>query len=186
MNKLVIYGSIYGATKDYANELANSIDANIVSIKDIDANDLDAFDVIVIGSGIYASGLVASKKIHKILKNYKDKNKKFIVYTVGIADPKNNAKHLHDLVYKQLPKEECATFELFHLRGCLDYSKLSLKHKIMMFMLKQMIKHKKQKTIEDEYILKTYGSVVNFVDFDTLKPIVDSVNAFENSKNEKV
>ena len=89
MNNIIIYASNYGATKDYANKLALELDANIINIKDVNPKYLDAYDLIVIGSGLYASGLNESKKILKILKMYKDSNKKFIIFTVGIADPEN-------------------------------------------------------------------------------------------------
>ena len=175
MNNIIIYASNYGATKDYANKLALELDANIINIKDVNPKYLDAYDLIVIGSGLYASGLNESKKILKILKMYKDSNKKFIIFTVGIADPENinTVKAINKLMVMAYPSEVCAEYKLFNLRGALNYKKLNMKHRAMMFMLKLMLKHKKEKTPEDEYILNTYGTQINFVNYETLNPIIN-------------
>ncbi|MPM49862.1 hypothetical protein SDC9_96595 [bioreactor metagenome] len=57
----------------------------------------------------------------------------------------------------------------------MDYSKLSLKHSMMMKMLKAMIlkKDKSELSEEDKQIIDTYGTVIDFTDKETIKPIIE-------------
>ena len=60
---------------------------------------------------------------------------------------------------------------------CIDYSTMGIKHKLMMsFMHHRLSKMPEDKlNAESKTILETYGKTVDYVDFDTLQPIVDSL-----------
>jgi len=62
----------------------------------------------------------------------------------------------------------------FHLRGCIDYSELSLIHKSMMAMLRRMLLKKDTASLtnEDRQLLATYGKRVDFINRDAILPLV--------------
>ena len=64
--------------------------------------------------------------------------------------------------------------KIFHLRGSIDYSTMGLKHKLMMkFMHSRLSKMPEEElNAESKIILETYGKKVDYVDFNTLQPIV--------------
>ena len=66
---------------------------------------------------------------------------------------------------------------IFHLRGGIDYSKLNFKHKTMMKMLYHSLKNKpiESLTQEDKALIETYNTKVDFVDYDSLKQIVEVI-----------
>lgn len=64
-------------------------------------------------------------------------DKKLIVATVGLADPtdKENTDQIKGGVKKQLPAGVYEKATVLHLRGEIDYTRLSFKHKTMMSLL---------------------------------------------------
>ena len=66
---------------------------------------------------------------------------------------------------------------IFHLRGGIDYRKLSFKHKMMMTLLYKKAEKlpEDQKTAEVRAMLETFNSKVDFVDFSRLAYIAESI-----------
>ena len=64
--------------------------------------------------------------------------------------------------------------KVFFLRGVLDYSKLNLKHKTMMWMLVNYLKRKPEKDLpkDGDKLISTYGKTVNFIDRNSIKPLI--------------
>ena len=157
MNKIIIYGSCYGTTQKYAGELSARTGIRSVSYKDI--KDIDPYQTVIYLGGLYAGGVEGMKKTLKTLTGISDK--KIIIVTVGLADPadKQNTEH--------------------HLRGGIDYSKLSLLHKTMMKMVykKAVDVPEEEKTAEIRAMIETYNKQVDFVDLKSLDPVINEVTA---------
>ena len=79
----VIYKSKYGATKQYAVWIAESLEANIFEATDVSPSLLMEYDVIIFGGGLYANGINGVKLVTK------NPCKSLVVFTVGLADPEN-------------------------------------------------------------------------------------------------
>lgn len=64
--------------------------------------------------------------------------------------------------------------KVFHLRGAINYAKLSPVHKAMMAMLHKIISGKDPQSlrIEDKQMLATYGKAVDFTNKATILPII--------------
>ena len=103
-----------------------------------------------------------------------------IVVTVGLADVQDeqNIKNIRHALQQQLSPELFHGSKFFHLRGGIDYSKLSFKHKTMMTLLYKVTKNKPREnmTAEDQAMVDSYNKKVDFVDFQALKPIVEEIN----------
>ena len=106
-------------------------------------------------------------------------DKKLIVVTVGLADPtdQENTDHIKGGVKKQLPAGVYEKATVLHLRGAIDYTKLSFKHKTMMGLLVRKAKNlpEEKKNAEVRAMIETYNQVVDFVDFDSLSSIIDEL-----------
>lgn len=74
-----------------------------------------------------------------------------------------------------MPEHLLKNSSVFHLRGGIDYSKLNFKHKTMMKMLYHSLKNKPVESLmqEDKALIETYNKKVDFVDYDSLKQIVE-------------
>ena len=164
MKSLIIYGSQYGTTKRYAERFAEMTGFPVISYEDM--------RVIYFG-GLYAGGV---KGLKNAVKRF-SLNTKLIIVTVGLADvcDKENISNIRNSISRQVPEDLLKSAFVFHLRGGIDYQKLSFKHKTMMTLLYNKIKNlpEDKKTAEDKALIETFNSKVDFVDFDSLNPIAE-------------
>ena len=176
MKKIIIYGSKYGTTKQYAEELSKKTNIEVLSYSDI--RDINKYDEIIYIGALYAGGVLG---MYKTLNKIRDiSNKKIILVTVGLSDPKDekNINNIISGIRKQLSNNIFDKAKIFHLRGGIDYSKLSFTHRTMMNLLYKKVKNlpEDEKTEEIKALIKTYNQKVNFIDFSTLKDIIEEMN----------
>ena len=176
MCKIIIYGSKYGTTKKYAEELARRINVKAVLFDRV--KDINGYDTIIYLGALYAGGVLGMAKTLKKITDVSDK--KIILATVGLADPTNkeNTDNIKNSIKKQLTANIAAKTKIFHLRGGIDYSNLSFTHKTMMSMLYKKAKNmpEEKKTAEVRAMIDTYNQKVDFIDFSGLDNIVAEVD----------
>ena len=177
MNKdmIIIFGSCYGTTKQYADELSGRIGCEAVSFENV--SDINAYQTIIYMGGLYAGGVQGMKKTLKKLSDISDKN--ICIVTVGLADPtdKKNIEHIRKNIKMQVSEELYNKALVFHLRGGIDYSELNFLHKKMMGMVykKAVSVPEEERDAEISAMIETYNKQVDFVDFDSLDSIVQSL-----------
>ncbi len=174
-NTIVIYESKYGHTKRYATWIAESLSCPLFERKRVTSTDLQNADTIIYGGGLYAGGVSGIKLL---TENWElICNKKIAVFTCGLASPKEptNEAHIREGIAQVLPADMLAKITLFHLRGGIDYPKLSLVHKAMMAMMHKMLlkKAENELTLEDKSLLETYGGVVDFCSKESIGELVE-------------
>ena len=174
-NNIIIYGSCYGTTKKYAEELSGRLDCEAVSYENV--NDINSYKTIIYMGGLYAGGVQGMKKTLKKLSDISDKN--ICIVTVGLADPtdEKNIEHIRKKLKTQVSEELFNKALVFHLRGGIDYSELSFLHKKMMGMVykKAVSVPVEERDAEISAMIETYNKQVDFVDFDSLDSIVQSL-----------
>lgn len=174
-NKIVvIYKSKYGSSKKYAQWIAEEVKGDLFDASEIKVEMLKEYDTIVYGGGLYASGISGISLITKNFDIIKDK--KIIVYTVGLAST-DKKEVFAPIIEKNFPKEIIDNIKFFHFRGGIDYKKLNLVHKAMMAMLKKVVSKKPEDklTDDDKGLLATYGDKVDFTDKSAIVPLVNYI-----------
>ncbi len=168
---VVIYKSKYGATKKYAQWIAQALEADLFDIKQINAQDLGKYQTIVYGGGLYASGIIGSDFITKNFSAIKEK--RIVVFTVGLANPQLTDYTI--IIEKNFPSAMRESMKIFHLRGAIDYKRISIKHKAMMSLLIKKVRNIDEKDRDDEIrlMLDTYGQSVDFTDQSTILALVN-------------
>lgn len=173
MKNLIIYGSCYGSTKQYALKFAKMTCIEVISYTEI-KNTLD-YDHIIYFGALYAGGLKGLKKSIKKIK----KDTRLSVVTVGLADVNDDktVNHIKLSLSRQIPDEFLENIRFFHLRGKIDYPHLHIVHKIMMKMLYLQVKHHsvESQDANTQLFLQTYGKKIDFVDFHSLSIIKDEL-----------
>ena len=176
MNSIIIYGSHYGTTKQYAEELSKRTNIKAISFKKFNQQINDYDNIIYLGA-LYAGGVLGMSKTLKKLNNIS--NKKILIATVGLSDPTDevNKSNIRNNIKNQIPKEVLEKAKIFHLRGGIDYSKLNFAHKTMMKLLYNAVKNlpKEKQTAEDRAMIETYNKKVNFIDFSSLDKIANEI-----------
>ena len=176
MNSIIIYGSHYGTTKQYAEELSKRTNIKAISFKKFNQQINDYDNIIYLGA-LYAGGVLGMSKTLKKLNNIS--NKKILIATVGLSDPTDevNKNNIRNNIKNQIPKEVLEKAKIFHLRGGIDYSKLNFAHKTMMKLLYNAVKNlpNEKQTAEDRAMIETYNKNVNFIDFSSLDKIDNEI-----------
>ena len=176
MNRIIVYGSHYGTTRQYAEELSRRTNIKVISFKKINQQINDYDNIIYLGA-LYAGGVLGMSKTLKKLNNIS--NKKILIATVGLSDPTDevNKNNIRNNIKNQIPKEVLEKAKIFHLRGGIDYSKLNFAHKTMMKLLYNAVKNlpEEKQTAEDRAMIETYNKKVNFIDFSSLDKIANEI-----------
>lgn len=168
----VIYKSLCGHTKEYAEWISQELNADLIENTKLSPQTLEKYDVIIYGGGLYASGILGAKLISG---NYdKLKEKKIIIFMVGATISPTEEGYKRVIGYNFTNKMQ-ENIKFFYLRGGIDYSKLSLVHKMMLTTKKKAIEKMTERDEEQELFLQTFGSTIKFSDKNTIQPLVDYV-----------
>lgn len=175
MNNIIIYGSNYGTTEQYAKELSKRTNIEAISFENV--QEINKYDKIIYIGGLYAGGVLGMSKTLRKLTNIQ--NKTIIIATVGLADPtdEKNINNIRNNIKVQISKEIYDKAKIFHLRGGIDYSKLKFFHKTMMKLLYNAVKNIPQEKLssENKAMIETYNKKVNFVNFSDLDKIISEI-----------
>ena len=175
MSPIIIYGSCYGSTKQYAEELSKRTNIEAISFKNV--KKINAYNTIIYLGGVYAGGVLGMAKTIKKLKDFS--NKKIIIVTVGLSDPTDevNKNNIRNNIKNQIQKEIFEKAKIFHLKGGIDYSKLNFAHKTMMKLLYNSVKNlpEEKLTAEDRAMIETYNKKIDFIDFSSLEQIISEI-----------
>ena len=175
MKDVILYGSQYGSTYRDAQKLSEQTGIPAISYKDAPA--LSDRKTIVYLGGLYAGGVLG---LAKTLRSFSfQSGQKLIIVTVGLADPNEpeNQDNIRASLQRQLSPELFGRAKIFHLRGGIDYQKLSFGHRMMMKLLYQSLHRMppEKQTAENRALIETFGKQVDFTDFSTLEPIIQEI-----------
>ena len=170
MSKIaVIYKSKYGASKRYAQWIAEELNASLFDVSGIKPSQLTDYDVVIYGGGLYAGVINGVRIVSDNLC------KTLVVFTVGLTDPETT--DYSEILAKNFKTEYLQKIKVFHLRGGADLNKLSLIHKGMIAMLKKIAVKKlpADRTNEEHAILEISDGNVDFSDKSAIDPLVEYV-----------
>ena len=173
MKGIIVYGSNYGTTRTYAQELARRTGWPAVDWQQ--AKNLADYEAVVYLGGLYAGGVVGLKAVLPHLEQAPAQ--KLVVVTEGVADPAEpeNVAHIRASLQKQLPGALYQKAQFAHLRGGIDYSLLNFNHRAMMWAMVQMLKKRppEQQSAEDREIIRTYNQKVDFTDLASVEQVLE-------------
>ena len=172
MNAIILYGSRYGTAQRYAQALADQTGLPVRPFQQ--AGDLTVYDTFVYFGSLYAGKILGLSKTLSALNP--EQVDRLLVATVGLADPKvpESVATARSSLDKQIPPALLEKTHHVHLRGCIDYEVLTLKHRLMMKGLVSYLKKQplEKQTRENREIIDTYGQKADFVDLSRLDQIL--------------
>ena len=143
MSGIILYKSKYGATKKYADWIAERTGFSCVETDDADIKKIVDYDVIILGGGIYASGISGLSFLKKNIG--KLKGKKIILFCCGASPYEQKA---FETVVQHNLKDEHAGLPCFYCRGTFDMSAMSFKDRTLCKMLRKMLSKKNPEDYE--------------------------------------
>lgn len=174
MKTIVIYNSQTGFTKRYAEWIAEAAGGDCLELSAAKKKDLTAYEAIVFG------GWACAGSISKIswFKNNIDKwaDKKLIAFCVG-AGPIDSPQ-IEPTLKRNFSETEQKKINVFYCPGGFNYEKMSASSKLMMKMFIKMLKAKKNKTKEEQAMIKMISSSYDISDKKYIEPILQCLKEF--------
>ncbi len=173
MRIAVVYRSKTGFTKKYAEWLAPELSADVFEASRCSVEKLTDYDMIIYGGGLYGGGINGVKMITRDLD--KLQGKKIIVFATGASPVRKEV--IEEIRNRNFYVEQQEQIPFFYLRGGFDYSKLNLKDKMMMVVLKIYLKRKKELTADDRGMLAAYENPVDFTRKEELEELIGYIKS---------
>lgn len=163
---IITWSTVYGSSRAYAQALAGKLGLEAHPIAEAGVSD---GDILIHFGGLYAGGFCGLRRFIHLASS---KDVTAVMATVGLADPAkpHNREKIEEDISKHLPQGLNGRVRFFHFRGAMDYKKLSIKHRAMMWALVCMLKKKDPSSLsdEDKSLIATYGQKTDFIDFEEL------------------
>ncbi len=175
MKAIVIYNSQTGFTKRYAEWIAEAAGVDCVALSVAKKKDLTPYDTIIFGSWACAGG------INKIswFKGNMDKwtGKKLVAFCVG-ASPIENPE-IETALKRIFSEAEQKKVKIFYCPGGFNYEKMAVPFQLAMKVFIKTLKAKKDKTEEDEIMIKMISSSYDISDKKYIEPILECLKNFD-------
>lgn len=172
MKTIVIYNSQTGFTKRYAEWIAGECGADCFELGEAKKKNMDVYDAVIFGGWACAGNIKKLSWFKKQISKWNDK--KLIVYCVG-ASPLENPD-LETTLRRNFNEEEWERVHVFYCPGGLNYEKMSASSRFAMKMLLKVLKAKKDKTEQDEAMIKMISSSYDISDKKYIAPIIECLN----------
>lgn len=175
MRGIILYASKYGATKQYADWLAEETGFDCIETKRAKISDIRQYDTIVHGGGIYASSIAGLSFLKKNIGQLQ--GKKIIVFCDGASPYEEKAfeqMKSHNL------KDLLAGLPCFYCRGAWDFERMSFADKTLCKMLLKAVSKKSPEKCEvwERALLEAGFNKYNWTDKSYLKPILESLRSY--------
>ena len=171
MKTLVLYTSLTGFTRRYAEWIAEALGEEAKPLDEADEEALANAEVVIFGGSLHASGITGLAKLKERLPNPEAKH--LAVFAVG-ATPTGD-KLREDLLSENFSASERERIDFFYLRGGFDFRKLDFRHKIIMTLFKWKLSMQRDKSPDVVGMLEAYKNPVDFTRRDTIRGLVDRV-----------
>lgn len=181
MKKIVIYETTYGSTESYAKRISDRINAEFKKYNQVSIEDLADYDVIIIGTCLLGGKIYGTEKIDQWIDVYPDKH--WALFTVGLANPElTDFQPIFESHFNAHTLEHLTTF---HFRGTIRYKRLNLMHDLLNEAHLNRQSSIDMVPLDEENIklLSTYGTTVDARDVDSIKPLLQWVDAQDNTTN---
>lgn len=169
MKTIVIYNSQTGFTKRYAQWIAEATGADCLELSTAKKKSLTTYEAIIFG------GWACAGSISKIswFKGNIDKwtDKKLIAFCVG-GSPIDNPE-IEPALKKNFKESELKKVNIFYCPGGFNYKKMSTPSKLMMKMFIKTLKVKKDKTEEEQEMIKIISASYDISDKKYIEPILE-------------
>lgn len=161
---IVLYTSKYGTTRQYAQWIAQALDAACVPLKDADLSGLAEYRLVVYGGYLWAGAIRGWNRLARHLDGVQN----LLVFWTGLSEP--DGATVARVVAQNFKTEPPACFAL---RGGMDISRLTWLDRQMMNMLRRMLRKKPELTEQDRGLLGVWDAPVDFTCRDAVRPLLE-------------
>ncbi len=169
---LLIYKSISGFTKKYANWIQEEVGCTTKELKEISISEIQEYKTIIYGSGIYANRINGIKFITDNIEVLKSKN--LIVFATG-STPSSAKEIVQQFQENNLPKEPIIKF--FYFQSGMDLENMRFKQKFIIKILELFLKLKIKKSSVDRGTLASITRSHDHSKRESIAPLIEYVRS---------
>lgn len=169
MKTIVIYNSQTGFTKRYAQWIAEATGADCLELSAAKKKNMSDYEAIIFGGWACAGNISKLGWFKAHMEEWA--GKKLIVYCVG-ASPLENPD-IDKNLKQNFKVSEVEKVNLFYCPGGLNYENMPAPSRFAMKMLIKALKAKKNKTEQEQEMLKMISGSYDISDRKYIKPILD-------------
>ena len=166
---MVVYSSISGFTKKYAEWIAEEMNTKAIPLRDFNADVALSNEIIIYGGNLHAVGINGLKKFKRLSQSLK--NKTIVIFACGASPERTDV--LEHVIRHNFTEHERLRYTFFYLRGGFDFSKLDFSNKILMTLMKWRLASKKSRTEDEEGMLAAYAHPVDYSQKENMKGLLD-------------
>ena len=176
MRTLVIYESQAGSTKQYAEDIAKAVGADILPLKKFKAKMIPNYDVFVFGGWVRGSTIVG---LNDFLAEYDAmEGKDIIIFSSGMSMTSPETRK--NMISANI-------LDLYHVRyyqfqGSFDFSKLSLKNKFLFNAAIRQVENDPNATADMKMVSYVKDHPVNFYDQEKVNRVIAVINSLSVEK----
>ncbi len=175
MKTVVVYKSMSGFTKKYAEWIAQELRADLLEAKKIDIDKLLKYEIIIYGGSLHAGGISGVNIIKNNLNKLRDKN--IIIFATGASPPREST--ICEVMDSNFSLEEQKQIQFYYFRGGFDFNKLNFTNKILMTLFKWRIQLKRDKTSDEKGMLAAYSKPMDFTKKENIKELLEYVRSLK-------
>jgi hypothetical protein len=169
---VVVYRSISGFTKKYAQWIAEELNADLFDVKKVDAQKLAGYGLIVFGGSLHAVGINGLKLLRKKVQL---SARRVVVFAVGASPPKSGI--LEEIWGNNFSDEEKNNVKLFYLRGGFNYRNLDRPNKVIMALFRASLFFKRKKTPDEIGMLAAFSKLIDCTKKENITALVGYVRS---------
>jgi menaquinone-dependent protoporphyrinogen IX oxidase len=172
MKGIILYKSKYGATKQYAEWIAERTGFPCVRTEDADIRTVSEYDTVILGGGVYASGIAGLSFLKKNIGQLK--GKKILVFCCGASPYEQEA---FEAAVRHNMKDELAGIPCFYCRGAWDMEKMTVMDRGLCRMLQKAVAKKDPEALEvwEKALLEAGTERHDWTDRSYLAPILEEI-----------
>lgn len=166
---LVVYKSVTGFTKKYAEWIAQETKATLMDIKKAAKEPISGFDTIIFGGRMHAGTVDGLKEARQLFKQSGAAH--FLIFATG-AMPNEATDIIEEMWSKNLTPKELSKIPHFYMQAGLCYEKMPLSDKLMMKVFSFIMGKKKAKTEADRQTAQAIAGSYNISSKEYIAPLI--------------
>lgn len=172
MSGVILYQSKYGATKRYADWIAEATGFDCIETKKAKIEDVKQYRTIILGGGIYASGIAGLSFLKKHIKELQ--GKRIVVFCDG-ASP-YDATAFEQIVAHNM-KDMLTGIPCFYCRGAWDMDQMNMVDRNLCKMLRKAVmkKNPDEYDIWEKALMEAGEGKCDWTDQSYIAPILEAV-----------
>ncbi len=171
LNQLVVFKSISGFTKIYAQWITEALDSPCIEIGQLSQVRISSFDVIIFRGSLHALGINSFNVFKKYIPIIGPG--RVVLFAVGASPPKPGIED--SIRNRNIDRSYLNSIPLFNFRGGFDYSKLDPVNKMLMRLLRWKMMLHRNKTDDETGMLASYASPLDATCKTGIDPLVSHV-----------